>query len=138
MATLKTVNNVMYSLRKALEEFAPTTWIYDGVSISGKQKPFLTIESLIDKIDRYSKDNYAKGHLIQIGVYSDTVSNRNELQDKIIDRLERRPIDLYNTSSKVPTLIGFLYAEVSSGEPIPQADGTQVTTKHLSFITITI
>jgi hypothetical protein len=135
---MATVNDVMYSLKKSLEEFAPTTWIYDGVSLTGKAKPFLTVESLTGTIDRYSKDNYARNHLIQIGVYSDTVSSRNELQDKIIDRLERRPIDLYNTSSKVPKLIGFLYAEVSSCEPIPQADGTQVTAKHLSFITITI
>ncbi|PFY95247.1 hypothetical protein [Bacillus wiedmannii] len=135
---MATVNDVMYSLKKALEEFAPTTWIYDGVSLTGKAKPFLTVESLTGTIDRYSKDNYARNHLIQIGVYSDTVSNRNELQDRIIDRLERRPVDLYNTSSKVPTLIGFLYAEVSSCEPIPQADVTQVTAKHLSFITIMI
>lgn len=135
---MATVNDVMYSLKKSLEEFAPTTWIYDGVSLTGKAKPFLTVESLTGTIDRYSKDNYARNHLIQIGVYSDTVSNRNELQDKIIDRLERRPINLYNTSSKVPTLIGFLYAEVSSCEPIPQADITQVTAKHLSFITIRI
>ncbi|RWQ69804.1 hypothetical protein [Bacillus cereus] len=135
---MTTVNDVMYSLKKALEEFAPTTWIYDGVSLTGKAKPFLTVESLTGTIDRYSKDNYARNHLIQIGVYSDTVSNRNELQDKIIDRLERRPIDLYNTSAKAPKLIGFLYAEVSSCEPIPQADVTQVTAKHLSFITIRI
>ncbi|MDA1545861.1 hypothetical protein [Bacillus cereus group sp. TH253LC] len=135
---MATVNDIMYSLKKSLEEFAPTTWVYDGVSLTGNAKPFLTIESLTGTIDRYSKDNYTRNHLIQIGVYSDTVSNRNELQDKIIDRLERRPIDLYNTSSKVPKLIGFLYAEVSSCEPIPQADVTQVTAKHLSFITIRI
>lgn len=135
---MTTVNDVMYSLKKALEGFAPTTWIYDGVSLTGKAKPFLTVESLTGTIDRYSKDNYARNHLIQIGVYSDTVSNRNELQDRIIDRLERQPIDLYNTSSKVPMLIGFLYAEVSSCEPIPQTDATQVTAKYLSFITIRI
>ncbi|WP_242264878.1 hypothetical protein [Bacillus cereus group sp. BfR-BA-01422] len=135
---MATVNDIMYSLKKSLEEFAPTTWVYDGVSLTGKAKPFLTIESLTGTIDRYSKDNYTRNHLIQIGVYSDTVSNRNELQDRIIDRLERRPIDLYNTSSKVPKLVGFLYAEVSSCEPIPQADVTQVTAKHLSFITIRI
>ncbi|PEE49784.1 hypothetical protein [Bacillus cereus] len=135
---MATVNDVMYSLKKSLEEFAPTTWIYDGVFLTGKAKPFLTVESLTGTIDRYSKDNYARNHLIQIGVYSDTVSNRNELQDKIIDRLERHPIDLYNTSLKVPKLIGFLYAEVSSCEPIPQVDVTQVTAKHLSFITIRI
>ena len=135
---MATVNDIMYSLKKSLEEFAPTTWVYDGVSLTGKAKPFLTIESLTGTIDRYSKDNYTRNHLIQIGVYSDTVSNRNELQDRIIDRLERRPIDLYNTSAKVPKLIGFLYAEVSSCEPIPQADVTQVTAKHLSFITIRI
>ncbi|PFA75808.1 hypothetical protein [Bacillus cereus] len=135
---MTTVNDVMYSLKKTLEEFAPTTWMYDGVSLTGKAKPFLTVESLTGTIDRYSKDNYVRNHLIQIGVYSDTVSNRNELQDRIIDRLERRPIDLYNTSLKVPTLIGFLYAEVSSCEPIPQVDVTQVTAKHLSFITIRI
>ncbi|EJV61758.1 hypothetical protein IEO_03053 [Bacillus wiedmannii] len=135
---MTTVNDIMYSLKKALEEFAPTIWVYDGVSLTGKAKPFLTIESLTGTVDRYSKDNYARNHLIQIGVYSDTVSNRNELQDRIIDRLERRPIDLYNTSSKAPKLVGFLYAEVSSCDPIPQADVTQVTAKHLSFITITI
>ncbi len=128
----------MYSLKKALEEFAPTTWVFDGVSLTGKPKPFLTIESLTGTIDRYSKDNYARNHLIQIGVYSDTVSNRNEIQDRIIDRLDRRPIDLYDTSSKTPTLVGFLYAEVSSFEPIPQESTEQVTAKHLSFITITI
>ncbi|PGV90801.1 hypothetical protein, partial [Bacillus cereus] len=95
---MHTINNVMYSLKKSLDKFAPTTWVYDGVSLTGKGKPFLTIESLTGTIDRYSKDNYARNHLIQIGVYSDAVSNRNELQDRIIDRLERRTIDLYDTS----------------------------------------
>ncbi|MEH7456321.1 hypothetical protein V7183_03570 [Bacillus sp. JJ1127] len=132
-----TVNDVMYSLKKALEEFAPTTWVFDGVSLTGKAKPFLTIESLMGTIDRYSKENYARNHLIQIGVYSDTVSNRNELQDRIIDRLERRPIDLYVTSP-TPTLVGFLYAEVLSFESVPQESTEQVTAKHRSFITITI
>lgn len=131
------LNDIMYSSKKVLEEFAPTTWLFDGVSISGKPKPFLTIESLIATIDRYSKDNYAKDQLIQIGVYSDTVSNRNTLQDQIIDRLERRPIDLYDTSS-TPTLVGFLYVEVQSCEPIPQGDETEVTAKHRSYITVTI
>ncbi|MGH1053007.1 hypothetical protein [Bacillus cytotoxicus] len=135
---MATVNDVMYSLKKSLEEVAPTIWVYDGVSLTGKEKPFLTIESLTGTIDRYSKDNYARNHLIQIGVYSDTVSNRNELQDRIIDRLERRPIDLYDTSSKTPTLVGFLDAEVSSFEPVPQESVEQVTAKHRSFTTITI
>ncbi|MBO1582718.1 hypothetical protein [Bacillus sp. XF8] len=135
---MATVNDVMYSLKKALEEFAPTTWMYDGVTLTGKAKPFLTIESLTGTIDRYSKENYARNHLIQIGVYSNTVSNRNEIQDRIIDRLERRPIDLYDTSSKTPMLVGFLYAEVSSFEPIPQESGEQVMAKHRSFITVTI
>ncbi|MGM2833627.1 hypothetical protein ACS2TZ_33320, partial [Bacillus cereus group sp. Bce025] len=80
------LNDVMYSLKKALDVFAPTTWVYDGVSVSGKDKPFITIEDLSGKIDRFSKDNFSRDHLIQVGVYADKVFDRNDLQDKLIKR----------------------------------------------------
>ena len=132
------LNDVMYSLKKAMDVFAPTTWIYDGVSVSGKEKPFLTIEDLSGTISRYSKDNFSKNHLIQIGVYTDEVFKRNDLQDKIINRLEKGSIDLYDTSKKNPVLIGFLSVKVKNFQPLSQEDVSNSTAKHLSFITVTI
>lgn len=128
----------MYSLKKALDVFAPTTWVYDGVSVSGKDKPFITIEDLSGKIDRFSKDNFSRDHLIQVGVYADKVFDRNDLQDKLISRFEQDSIDLYNTSKKNPERIGFLYAKVLGFEPFSQNEVENDTAKHLSFITITI
>ncbi|MGI8277366.1 hypothetical protein [Bacillus mycoides] len=132
------LNDVMYSLKKSLDVFAPTTWTYDGVSVSGKDKPFITIEDLSGKIDRYSKENFSRDHLIQVGVYADKVFDRNDLQDKLINRFEQDSIDLYDTSKKNPNRIGFFNAKVSSFEPISQKDIEHLTAKHLSFITITI
>lgn len=132
------MNDIMYSLRVALDNFAPTTWVFDGVDISGKAKPFLTIENLTGTIDRYSKDRFGKDYLVQIGVYGDTVFNRNELQDEIVNRLESGDIDLYETGSGTPVLAGSFYAEVSSVEPMPQDEANQTTMKHRSYITITI
>lgn len=132
------LNDVMYSLKKALDVFAPTTWIYDGISVSGKEKPFLTIEDLTGTITRYSKDNFARNHLIQIGVYADKVFDRNDLQDKLINRLEESSIDLYDTSKKNPILVGFFSAKVTNFQPLSQEDVSNITAKHLSFITVTI
>lgn len=128
----------MYSLKKALDVFAPTTWIYDGVSVSGNTKPFITIEDLLGTINRYSKENFSRNHLIQVGVYADKVFDRNDLQDRIIDRFEKGSIDLYDTSKKNPERIGFFNAEVKNFEPLSQKDVEVLTAKHLSFITITI
>lgn len=128
----------MYSLKKALDVFAPTTWIYDGVSVSGNTKPFITIEDLSGTINRYSKENFSRDHLIQVGVYADKVFDRNDLQDRIIDRFEKGSIDLYDTSKKNPERIGFFNAEVKNFEPLSQKDVEVLTAKHLSFITITI
>ncbi|MGH0544875.1 hypothetical protein ACQVPW_25865 [Bacillus cereus] len=132
------LNDVMYSLKKALDVFAPTTWIYDGVSVSGNTKPFITIEDLSGTINRYSKENFSRNHLIQVGVYADKVFDRNDLQDRIINRFEKDSIDLYDTSKKTPERIGFFYAEVKNFEPLSQKDVEILTAKHLSFITITI
>ncbi|KMQ12784.1 hypothetical protein ACU80C_12070 [Bacillus mycoides] len=132
------LNDVMYSLKKALDVFAPTTWIYDGVSVSGKDKPFITIEDLSGTISRYSKENFSRNHLIQVGVYADKVFDRNDLQDRIINRFEKYSIDLYNTSKKNPERTGFFNAEVKNFEPLSQKDVEILTSKHLSFITITI
>ncbi|RAS92124.1 hypothetical protein A6E21_22165 [Bacillus cereus] len=132
------LNDVMYSLKKALDVFAPTTWIYDGVSVSGNTKPFITIEDLLGTINRYSKENFSRNHLIQVGVYADKVFDRNDLQDRIIDRFEKGSIDLYDTSKKNPERIGFFNAEVKNFEPLSQKDVEVLTAKHLSFITITI
>ncbi|MGK9485112.1 hypothetical protein [Bacillus tropicus] len=132
------LNDVMYSLKKALDVFAPTTWIYDGVSVSGNTKPFITIEDLSGTINRYSKENFSRNHLIQVGVYADKVFDRNDLQDRIIDRFEKGSIDLYDTSKKNPERNGFFNAEVKNFEPLSQKDVEVLTAKHLSFITITI
>lgn len=132
------LNDVMYSLKKALDVFAPTTWIYDGVSVSGNTKPFITIEDLSGTINRYSKENFSRNHLIQVGVYADKVFDRNDLQDRIIDRFEKGSIDLYDTSKKNPERNGFFNAEVKNFEPLSQKDVEILTAKHLSFITITI
>ncbi|MCU4786045.1 hypothetical protein OCF11_16520 [Bacillus cereus] len=132
------LNDVMYSLKKALDVFAPTTWIYDGVSVSGNTKPFITIEDLSGTINRYSKENFSRNHLIQVGIYADKVFDKNDLQDRIIDRFEKGSIDLYDTSKKDPERIGFFNAEVKNFEPLSQKDVEVLTAKHLSFITITI
>ncbi|HDR4698101.1 hypothetical protein ACTFRD_11195 [Bacillus cereus group sp. MYBK249-1] len=132
------LNDVMYSLKKLLDVFAPTTWIYDGVSVSGKDKPFITIEDLSGTISRFSKENFSRNHLIQVGVYADKVFDRNDLQDRIINRFEKGSIDLYDTSKKNPERIGFFNAKVKDFEPLSQKDVEILTAKHLSFITITI
>ncbi|PHA22062.1 hypothetical protein [Bacillus wiedmannii] len=132
------LNDVMYSLKKLLDVFAPTTWIYDGVSVSGKDKPFITIEDLSGTISRFSKENFSRNHLIQVGVYADKVFDRNDLQDRIINRFEKDSIDLYDTSKKNPERIGFFYADVKNFEPLSQKDVEILTAKHLSFITITV
>ena len=132
------LNDVMYSLKKLLDVFAPTTWIYDGVSVSGKDKPFITIEDLSGTISRYSKENFSRNHLIQVGVYADKVFDRNDLQDRIINRFEKGSIDLYDTSKKKPERIGFFFFIVKDFEPLSQKDVEILTAKHLSFITITI
>ncbi|MDA2379179.1 hypothetical protein PDN17_23030 [Bacillus cereus] len=132
------LNDVMYSLKKLLDVFAPTTWIYDGVSVSGKDKPFITIEDLSGTISRYSKENFSRNHLIQVGVYANKVFDRNDLQDRIINRFEKGSIDLYDTSKKNPERIGFFNAKVKDFEPLSQKDVEILTAKHLSFITITI
>ncbi|HDR6822301.1 hypothetical protein COJ91_25715 [Bacillus thuringiensis] len=132
------LNDVMYSLKKLLDVFAPTTWIYDGVSVSGKDKPFITIEDLSGTISRFSKENFSRNHLIQVGVYADKVFDRNDLQDRIINRFEKGSIDLYDTSKKNPERIGFFNVKVKDFEPLSQKDVEILTAKHLSFITITI
>ncbi|CDN35301.1 hypothetical protein [Bacillus thuringiensis] len=132
------LNDVMYSLKKLLDVFAPTTWIYDGVSVSGKDKPFITIEDLSGTISRFSKENFSRNHLIQVGVYADKVFDRNDLQDRIINRFEKGSIDLYDTSKKNPERIGFFNAKVKDFEPLSQKGVEILTAKHLSFITITI
>ncbi len=103
-----------------------------------KTNPSLPLRICLEQLAGIQRRIFSDNHLIQVGVYADKIFDRNDLQDRIINRFEKSSIDLFDTSKKNPERIGFFNAKVKNFEPLSQKDVEILTAKHLSFITITI
>lgn len=94
---------IMLSLRLYLSEEFPelsdVQFMYEGVKISGKEKPFLTMEDLATPSQLLSagQKSYDETYVLQIGLYARNYGERLKLQSRITESL-RKAIPMYNDS----------------------------------------
>jgi hypothetical protein len=95
--------DVTYSLRVALENEVPelndVVLMRDGVTLTGRPKPFATVQYLQGGGDLVSagRTSYVDTYRFQIGVFANDVSELHRLETKIRNDVIREPYghDLY-------------------------------------------
>src|SRR5690606_40841558 len=91
----------MLSLRLYLSEQIPEAtkvqMIYDGVSLKGLDKPFITLEDYATPMSLMAagRKSYSETYNIQLGVFAEDYEGRLLLQEKVKTVLLGNPIPLY-------------------------------------------
>lgn len=135
---------IQYSLIRHIDETVPeltsVVWIYDGVSLSGKAKPFSTVEQMPDDTTILAKERayYETIYRFQIGLMAKTSAERAKLQEKIRKTLLQPNIPLFNTDGPTPVSAGFFYCDVTAVTPMPLEDLADETNKHKVYFDVEI
>lgn len=125
---------------KSISELTEVVWMYDGVSLTGKTKPFATVEQMQDNMEIIAKEReyYETIYRFQIGLMAKSVSDRAKLQEKIRKALLQPNIQLFNTDGPTPTSAGFFYCDVTAVTPIPVEDIADETNKHKVYFDVEV
>ncbi len=111
--------DITYSLRMALETNLPEVnkvqMIYEGVSLTGTPKPFVTIEYLQGGGDLVAagRRSYVDTYNFQVGLFARNITERHLLEEKVREVLRKpdgHPIYLFDEETK-----NF----IDSGEKVP-------------------
>jgi hypothetical protein len=139
------IHNLTYSLISHLKTKIPTltdiVWIYDGVSLTSKVKPFGTIEQMqanTNVIDK-ERDYFETIYRFQIGVHANSISERSKLQESVKLALLQPNIAYLDTSKpSPPPTIGYFYCDVLSEVPVPVESATDNTNKHKVYFDVEV
>lgn len=117
------------------------TWIYDGVSITGDEKPLLTIESIAenDELMSAGRLDFSEVYAWQVGVFTRTVAERERLSETVKTVLRQRSIPFLDTRGSVPAETGRTFvADVIRVVPMPADDIANETNRHRSYIDVEV
>jgi len=133
--------SIIAHLRANVPELHDVVWMYDGVSLTGKTKPFATVEQMqsntnvITKAREYIETYYR----FQVGLFANSISERSRLQEKIRDVLLQPNITLYDTTKpSPPPAIGSFYCDVLAVTPMPVENPTDETNKHRVYFDVEV
>lgn len=129
-------------LRKQIPEVSGrVTWIYDGVSLTGTERPFLTIESIAenDVLLAAGRRDFAETYTWQIGVRARSMAERERLTETVKTVLRQRNIPLIDTRGPAPVETDQTFvADVIRTVPMPSDDLANETDRHRSYIDVEV
>lgn len=126
---------------QVLEVGNRVTWMFDGVSISGTEKPFLTIESITDTnaLIAAGRRDYEETYAWQIGVRGRTIAERERLTETVRTALRQRNIPFIDTRTNPPTESTQTFvADVIRTQPMPSDDISNETDRHRTYIDVEV
>lgn len=133
--------SIITHLKTQVPEFTDVVWIFDGVSLSGKTKPFGTVEQMQSNNEILAKEReyYATTYRFQIGLHASTIGERSKLQDRVRTALLQPDIELLDTSQPFPLpTVGFFYCDVTAEVPIPVESVSDETNKHRVYFDVEV
>jgi hypothetical protein len=134
--------SLMAHLKAQVPELTDVVWIYDGVALTGKIKPFGTVEQMQSNTEFIAKarEYYATNYRFQIGLHAKTIAERSRLQERVRTALLMAEIELLETTwpSPAPLAIGHFYCDVNSEVPIPVESATDETNKHRVYFDVEV
>ncbi|MBW3113488.1 hypothetical protein KYJ26_16665 [Bacillus sp. MCCB 382] len=132
--------SIIAHLKADVDELNDVVWMYDGVSLTGRAKPFASVEQMQANTNVIAKERsyYETTYRFQVGLYADSVSQRSRLEDSIRQALLQPNITLLNTSQFPPTEAGFFYCDVLAATPMPVESASDETGKHRLYFDIEV
>jgi len=124
--------DILYSLQKFLTEQTgvKTDIVYDGYTYP-KEKPFMTLETLMDeRIYRIKRREAVQAiEHIQLSYHAEHFADRTRMVDELSDLLTFNKIPLIKADgSGIPT--GFFDVEITAVTPMPAEDLARESEKH--------
>lgn len=138
------IHNLTYSLIAHLKaqviELKDVVWIYDGISLTGRLKPFGTVEQMQANtlVTAKAREYYETIYRFQVGLHANSISERSKLQERVKLALLQPNIPYFDTSGPSPIADGFFYCDVNSEVPVPVESATDETNKHRTYFDVEV
>lgn len=132
--------SIIDHIRKSVPELTEVVWIYDGISIEKKVKPFVTVEQLTEEDEQASagRDYYSETYHFQVGLRAKNMSERSRLSDKLKETIRQSDIPLLSTETNPPKQAGFFVADIDAVTPMPSDDVANEIDKHRTYIDVAV
>lgn len=133
------IREIATSLRTNLEQVADAYYIVDRSQLTGKEKPFITVEFLFDTRTKLSAGGRSKDveYTFQVGVFADSGEELLDLQKEVDDVLSNPAgITLY-TKTGIPTDTKF-ECDVSAFTSIKNSDTHSDTNDHRGYFDVSV
>lgn len=127
-------------LKSQVSDLTEVLWIYDGISLTKKAKPFSTVEQMQANTNIIAKerDYYETTYRFQVGLHAKSISERSKLQERVKLALLQADIPYMDTSGPSPSANGFFYCDVLSEVPVPVESATDETNKHRVYFDVEV
>jgi hypothetical protein len=128
-------------LNTQVPELTEVVWIYDGVSLTNRTKPFGTIESLTDtsEVIAAGRTAYTETYAWTVGVRARNITERERLVATVITALRQRNIEFIDTRTYPPTASTQTFvADVIRSVPMPLEDISNETDKFRAYIDVEV
>jgi hypothetical protein len=132
--------SIIEHIKAELPELTEVAWMYDGISLSDKSKPYAIVEQM-----REFSSNIASGRRdfeetfnFQIGMYTNSGSERTRLSEKLKRTLKSEHIPYFDTSGPAPVGAGFFVCDITFITPMNVEDSSDNTNKHRVYFDVEV
>jgi hypothetical protein len=134
---------LQYSIIRHLDEAVPelqsVLWFRDGLSPTGKAKPFAVVEYMADQNEMIAagRQDFGETYRWQIAVRVNSEGELAKLKETVLQAL-RKQITLYETDGPAPVSAGSFYVDVDGFTAIRSDDPTNETDSHRGYFDISV
>ena len=138
------IHALTYSLIQYLKTKAPelteVVWMYDNITLTGKTKPFATVEQLDEDSETLAagREDFEEIYRFQIGLHTRSVGERSKMSDKAKVALRQSDIPFLDTTGPAPVSAGFFVCDVTGVTPIPIKDVEDETNTHRVYLDVAV
>lgn len=131
--------SIIRHLNENVAELQSVEWFRDGLSLTGKARPFAVVEHMADlnELLAAGRRDYQEYYRWQVAVRANSEGELAKLKETIQQAL-RKEITLYNTNGPAPISAGFFYVDVNAFTPIRSDDPTNETDSHRGYFDISV
>jgi len=126
-------------LAQELPELTGVYLMRDDLKLEEKQKPFVALSSIdnVSEVLAAGRGAYSVDYHFNIGIYAETVTQLQQLADRIDTLLKRHGVQLVDNEGKlIPGATA--YATPANFTPVPNDDTSKETFNHYGAMPITI
>lgn len=132
--------SIIAHLKANVPALKDVVWMYDGISLTGRSKPYVTVEQMQENMDVLAKERayYEVIYRFQVGLRANSISERSRLTEAVRQALMKPNIQLLNTNGPAPVSAGFFYCDVTAVVPMPVEDMANETDKHRVYFDVEV